>query len=183
LNAGRDAIAVRLERGQQAEALGIVLLERVREGLSREARRSFTASPLSFSRPRDNHHNSVYELKLARVERVFRAMIKTARIAGSSASETRPTMTDVNGVAPGELLIHSLISRRASDSDARSMAEFHRRRAEIEMEKALRAGRSSIAICHLELARLHRERRDALRARNTEPSRLLRRSCGTDKEA
>ena len=47
---------------------------------------------------------------------------------------------------------------RHSDADC----EFHRRRAEIEMEKALAAGQPEIAMRHLELARVHRERRDAI---------------------
>lgn len=36
--------------------------------------------------------------------------------------------------------------------------EFHRQRADAEMEKALAAGPLSIAVRHLELAHLHRER-------------------------
>lgn len=35
--------------------------------------------------------------------------------------------------------------------------EFHRRRAEAEMEMALRAGKLSVAVLHLELAKHHRE--------------------------
>ena len=41
-------------------------------------------------------------------------------------------------------------------------SEFHRRRAETEMEKALAAGQPDVAMRHLELARAHRERREAL---------------------
>ena len=40
--------------------------------------------------------------------------------------------------------------------------EFHRRRAEVEMEMALAAGQPEVALRHLELARVHRERRDAV---------------------
>jgi hypothetical protein len=40
--------------------------------------------------------------------------------------------------------------------------EFHRRRAESEMEKALCAGRMSISLIHLELAKIHRQRREQL---------------------
>jgi hypothetical protein len=40
--------------------------------------------------------------------------------------------------------------------------EFHRRRAEVEMEKALAAAKLSIAVRHLELAKLHREKRNLL---------------------
>ena len=45
---------------------------------------------------------------------------------------------------------------------ASTSPEFHRRRAEVEMEKALAAAKPSIAALHLELARLHRERRNQL---------------------
>ena len=41
-------------------------------------------------------------------------------------------------------------------------AEFHRRRAEVEMEKALAAREPDAAIRHLELARIHREQRALL---------------------
>ncbi len=47
---------------------------------------------------------------------------------------------------------------RHSDADC----EFHRRRAEVEMEMALAAGQPEVALRHLELARVHRERRDAV---------------------
>jgi hypothetical protein len=50
----------------------------------------------------------------------------------------------------------------ACDESPPSSSEFHRRRAENEMEKALCAGRLSVALRHLELARLHRERRAAV---------------------
>lgn len=43
-----------------------------------------------------------------------------------------------------------------------SSAEFHRRRAEAEMDRALVAGTLTVAMRHLELARLHRERRSAI---------------------
>jgi len=42
--------------------------------------------------------------------------------------------------------------------------EFHRRRAESEMEKALAAGKMSISLIHLELAKIHRQRREHLMA-------------------
>ena len=40
--------------------------------------------------------------------------------------------------------------------------EFHRRRAESEMDKALAAGKMSISLIHLELAKIHRQRREQL---------------------
>lgn len=40
--------------------------------------------------------------------------------------------------------------------------EYHRRRAEMEMERALQAMRPEVALRHLELAKIHRERRDAM---------------------
>ena len=43
--------------------------------------------------------------------------------------------------------------------------EFHRRRAEIEMQRALEARHPSTAQAHLELARMHREKREALASR------------------
>ena len=45
-------------------------------------------------------------------------------------------------------------------SDVIMDTEYHRRRAEMEMERALQAGRPDEAMRHLELARLHRQRRD-----------------------
>ena len=65
-----------------------------------------------------------------------------------------------------------------------SQQEFHRRRAEAEMDRALAAKEPSSAMLHLELARKHREERDRmiLRARaslRAMPSRVF----GTDKEA
>jgi endonuclease/exonuclease/phosphatase family metal-dependent hydrolase len=42
--------------------------------------------------------------------------------------------------------------------------EFHRRRAETEMERALGAGKMSISLIHLELAKIHRQRREQLLA-------------------
>jgi len=61
--------------------------------------------------------------------------------------------------------------------------EYHRRRAENEMEKALSARQPSVSIRHLELARIHRQRREELVAeevahRPAGPVRI----CGTDKE-
>jgi len=70
------------------------------------------------------------------------------------------------------------------DYSTPSAQEFHRRRAESEMEKALVAGPMSVSLSHLELAKIHRQRRDELiandRARTAAnpPSRIYR----TDKE-
>ena len=50
--------------------------------------------------------------------------------------------------------------------------EFHRRRAEAEMEKALAAKQPSIAMIHLELAKKHRERREELITANLAGLRL-----------
>ena len=62
--------------------------------------------------------------------------------------------------------------------------EFHRRRSEIEMGMALAAQQPSVAMIHLELARMHREKRDALTAEvrerlQSQPPRIFN---GTDKE-
>jgi len=43
-----------------------------------------------------------------------------------------------------------------------SNPEYHRRRAEMEMQKALEAGHPSTAMLHLTLAKMHREKREAL---------------------
>lgn len=65
-----------------------------------------------------------------------------------------------------------------------SLREFHRRRAESEMEKALAAGKMSVSLIHLELAKIHRQRRDQLMAEDRSrlaeirPARISR----TDKE-
>jgi len=69
-------------------------------------------------------------------------------------------------------------------ASTQSQLEFHRRRAEAEMDRALAAREPSTAILHLELARKHREKRDrmSLEARASllaTPSRVF----GTDKEA
>lgn len=62
--------------------------------------------------------------------------------------------------------------------------EFHRRRAESEMEKALAAAKMSVSVIHLELAKIHRQRRDQLMAEDRSrlaeirPGRISR----TDKE-
>ena len=68
---------------------------------------------------------------------------------------------------------------------ALSPSEFHRRRAEAEMEMALGATKLSVAILHLQLAKQHREKRKGLAA-----DRGLRPSLGygsyfngTDKES
>ena len=41
-------------------------------------------------------------------------------------------------------------------------AEYHRRRAEIEMEKALSARKPTTAMLHLQLAKMHRSKREEL---------------------
>ena len=61
--------------------------------------------------------------------------------------------------------------------------EFHRRRAEVEIEKALAAGEISVSLLRLELAKIHRQRRDQLMAEcrsslRAQPSAIFR----TDKE-
>lgn len=61
--------------------------------------------------------------------------------------------------------------------------EYHRRRAEAEMERALQALRPDQALLHLELARFHRERRELLALVRTEGDRgRARPITGTDKE-
>lgn len=62
----------------------------------------------------------------------------------------------------------TMIPQRPADNPP----EFHRRRAEAEMEKALVAKKPSIAMLHLELARKHRERREQLIAENRGDLRL-----------
>lgn len=57
----------------------------------------------------------------------------------------------------------------ANGSSTSSESEFHRCRAEAEMAAALSGGPLSVALCHLELARLHRERRMALGASEPPP--------------
>jgi len=70
------------------------------------------------------------------------------------------------------------------EGPVQSRCEFHRRRAESEMEKALAAGRMSVSLLHLELARIHRQKRedlmaeDRLRSREAHAPRIFR----TDKE-
>jgi hypothetical protein len=51
---------------------------------------------------------------------------------------------------------------RMHDKPAVCAAEFHRRRADDEMEQALACRPLSVALCHLKLATLHRERSAAL---------------------
>ena len=63
--------------------------------------------------------------------------------------------------------------------------EYHRRRSEIELEQALSATASESAIAHLELARMHRARRQIMAQQSLMEAR---RSYGapifrTDKEA
>ena len=66
-----------------------------------------------------------------------------------------------------------------------SSREFHRRRAESEMEKALLAAKPTVAMRHLELAKMHRERgielmaQDRQRRLRLHPQRAFN---GTDKE-
>ena len=63
--------------------------------------------------------------------------------------------------------------------------EYHRRRAEMELESAVSADEPKSAIAHLALARMHRERRQNV----AQTSRQLRReklglpALRTDKEA
>jgi hypothetical protein len=61
----------------------------------------------------------------------------------------------------------SLISN-AIAPDAVPDHEFHRRRAEIEMEKALAARQPSVSLLHLELAKIHRQRREQIVAEDRE---------------
>ena len=62
--------------------------------------------------------------------------------------------------------------------------EYHRRRAEVEMEQALRSPKPEEALIHLELARIHREKRDELAmARRARPALERPTICGTDKES
>ena len=66
---------------------------------------------------------------------------------------------------------------------AYSPEEFHRRRAEMEIENALSADKPSVAVAHLELARMHRERRNRLVAEHRATVPLCPpRVVGTDKE-
>ena len=68
---------------------------------------------------------------------------------------------------------------------ALSPSEFHRRRAEAEMEMALGAPKLSVALLHLELAKEHREKRSRLAADRTVRPCPPSGFCfnGTDKEA
>jgi hypothetical protein len=68
---------------------------------------------------------------------------------------------------------------RHSDADS----EFHRRRAEVEMERALTSGQPDVALRHLELARVHRERRDAIVSLWRAADRPCPPITRTDKEA
>jgi len=62
-------------------------------------------------------------------------------------------------------------------------AEFHRRRADDEMEQALASGPLSVALRHLQLAALHRERSAALRPREPMPNgHAFYRAWKADKE-
>lgn len=62
-------------------------------------------------------------------------------------------------------------------------AEYHRRRAEMEMERALQAKQPDEALRHIELAQFHRERRELLaRARHELALGLVPAITRTDKE-
>ena len=62
--------------------------------------------------------------------------------------------------------------------------EYHRRRSEMELEQAVSSGDQASALAHLELARIHRARRELIAQR-----KLLQRTANsspifrTDKEA
>lgn len=58
---------------------------------------------------------------------------------------------------------HSEIKQHSTPS------EFHRKRAEREMDKALSASSEETALRHLELARLHHHRRTAIAAERSSP--------------
>jgi hypothetical protein len=70
------------------------------------------------------------------------------------------------------------------DDPVPTAQEFHRRRAESEMEKALAAQKMSVSLIHLELAKIHRHRREQLMAEDRLASRQPRsaRFFRTDKE-
>lgn len=53
-----------------------------------------------------------------------------------------------------------------------SPLEFHRRRAESEMDRALTAGKPSVAMLHLELARMHRQKREEAGSKQRQELRL-----------
>ena len=60
--------------------------------------------------------------------------------------------------------------------------EYHRRRAEVELECAAAANDQESARAHLELARMHRQRRQLITATDRpQPKKAL--VLGTDKEA
>jgi len=63
--------------------------------------------------------------------------------------------------------------------------EFHRRRAEVEMERALAAAAPSVAMLHLELAQKHREFRNQLVEDRRDTLRVGAPRCfnRTDKES
>lgn len=60
-------------------------------------------------------------------------------------------------------------------------SEFHRRRAERELDKALSAASENSALRHLELARLHHRRRTMIAAASDRP--VHQAIFRTDKEA
>ena len=63
--------------------------------------------------------------------------------------------------------------------------EYHRRRAETELESAAAADHIDHAVAHLELARMHRARRELIAKGNLDETRRRGggRILGTDKEA
>ena len=68
----------------------------------------------------------------------------------------------------------------AEIKDHSSPSEFHRKRAEREMDKALSASSQETALRHLELARLHHHRRTVIASDRTMPA--ARPIFRTDKE-
>lgn len=63
--------------------------------------------------------------------------------------------------------------------------EYHRRRSEMELEQAVSSGDRASALAHLELARIHRARRELIAQRNLSDRRTSDGSpiFRTDKEA
>ena len=61
--------------------------------------------------------------------------------------------------------------------------EYHRRRAEREMDRALTAKNHSCASAHLELARIHRAKRHAIVEQRLARALPIRRLVGIDKES
>jgi endonuclease/exonuclease/phosphatase family metal-dependent hydrolase len=97
-------------------------------------------------------------------------MARTAEFTFDSGDDQAP---------PGPTLASEPDPRQGKRDLLPGPCEFHRRRAEMEMERALAAGQLSIAVRHLELARLHRERRAELGRSVAAPNRA--RSCPIDR--